>query len=256
MENNNLNENNEELLLNNENNEELLLNNENNEVLILNNNGLILNNEPNTALILNNENNEELFGDMIALRIELEDEYYNEINIIKELKIYLLSRRINIRNINQIILDFYNYYNIDIEFSTIEEINIMPINIFDQLSRLTNINTNTINNTNNTTNLVPSLFNIISTMINSTMNENNNELEDVIVTVDDDDLKKLKKTILSTKLESDCSICMDSMDINNEIIELNCSHKYHSECILTYLKKYNHKCPVCRIDAGNLKYNI
>lgn len=41
-----------------------------------------------------------------------------------------------------------------------------------------------------------------------------------------------------------CCICLESL--NYDIKILNCSHKYHKECIDIWLKKQK-KCPCCRI---------
>jgi hypothetical protein len=40
------------------------------------------------------------------------------------------------------------------------------------------------------------------------------------------------------------------------VTELKCKHMFHTECIETYLKQYNHKCPVCRSEVGNVIYNF
>ena len=104
---------------------------------------------------------------------------------------------------------------------------------------------------------ISNIFTIITD--NNLINENElqeNELQDIIVTVDDKDLENLKKIKLTKKLNLNCSICMDAMKKNDEIIELKCSHKYHANCILKYLKEYNHRCPVCRIEIGDAKYNL
>jgi hypothetical protein len=47
-------------------------------------------------------------------------------------------------------------------------------------------------------------------------------------------------------LEEDCPICLTS-DSGLSIIETNCGHKFHEDCIRTY-GNYNNKCPVCRKD--------
>ncbi|XP_010423131.1 PREDICTED: E3 ubiquitin-protein ligase CIP8-like isoform X2 [Camelina sativa] len=42
-----------------------------------------------------------------------------------------------------------------------------------------------------------------------------------------------------------CAVCKDEMNIGNEAVQLPCNHKYHSECIVPWLKVRN-TCPVCR----------
>jgi hypothetical protein len=50
-------------------------------------------------------------------------------------------------------------------------------------------------------------------------------------------------------IEEDCPICMSS-DLELNIVETNCGHKFHEDCIKTY-GTYNNKCPVCRQDLTN-----
>ena len=254
----------------------------------------------------------KLYEDMFAVRIYLEDEFNSEINIIKELKKYLVNRGIRISQLNQIIFDFYNYYGINISLEVIEDIRISLFYIYssyrssllnndtndnntndntndDNTNNLDDINNNSndINNNsddiNNTTNIndiddlsnfisnqsnnivntytnidnsINSILNIFSTILNRINTDSQEELQDVIVTVEDNDLDKLNKYKLEEDLNIDCSICLSSMNKDDKIIELECCHKYHSNCIYKYLKEYNHKCPVCRIKIGNAKYNI
>ncbi|KAI8899302.1 hypothetical protein BC833DRAFT_586339 [Globomyces pollinis-pini] len=42
-----------------------------------------------------------------------------------------------------------------------------------------------------------------------------------------------------------CPICTDECTV--EALELPCSHKFHGECVLTWLKLHN-TCPCCRIE--------
>ena len=180
---------------------------------------------------------------MFAIRITLEYEHSNEMNIIKELKKYLLELNISNNEINNLIFNFYKYYGINIELNTISEIQVLPFNIFNQLFRNNNFMFDNINSLNE-------IFNVI----NETHENNNTELQDVILTVDNTDLNKLNKIILKENLNIDCSICLDKLIINDEIIELNCSHKFHTKCIFKYFSEYNNKCPICRVECGKPKY--
>jgi hypothetical protein len=83
-----------------------------------------------------------------------------------------------------------------------------------------------------------------------------NMFQDVVVTVDDKDIEKLHSTKLESDKDTDCSICMGHMEKDEIVTELKCKHMFHTECIETYLKQYNHKCPVCRSEVGNVKYNF
>jgi len=83
------------------------------------------------------------------------------------------------------------------------------------------------------------------------------QMQDVVVTLNTEELNNLKKYKLDKKLEEKCSICMMDLDIEQEICELPCEHKFHSsECIEPYLKQYNYKCPICRKEVGKSQTNI
>jgi len=43
-----------------------------------------------------------------------------------------------------------------------------------------------------------------------------------------------------------CSICLSEFD--NDTIELNCGHKFHSNCYYNLIQRNINKCPVCRVD--------
>ena len=88
--------------------------------------------------------NEELFADLFAYRVYLEDIYDNENDIIKKLKIKLYYLNIEISNINQILVQFYQFYNIPITQEQIE--NAQVFLIFN--------NNNSNNNINNNNNIV------------------------------------------------------------------------------------------------------
>ena len=73
----------------------------------------------------------------------------------------------------------------------------------------------------------------------------------------EDNLKKLKKFCLTEKYckkEKDgklelpnCCICLDEINIGAKTILLPCGHMFHSDCIITWLKK-NNTCPMCRFE--------
>jgi len=66
----------------------------------------------------------------------------------------------------------------------------------------------------------------------------------------------LLHNIKQNNLEDKCSICLDDMKINQEVIELQCNHIYHSNCINEYLTNYNYKCPCCKEEIGRPVHNI
>lgn len=52
---------------------------------------------------------------------------------------------------------------------------------------------------------------------------------------------------MATNENEICSICIDVLDKN--ITELECTHKFHSKCIIEYAAKTTNKnipCPICR----------
>ena len=73
----------------------------------------------------------------------------------------------------------------------------------------------------------------------------------------DANLKKLKKFSLTEKYckkEKDgklelpsCCICLDEINIGAKTVLLPCGHMFHSDCIITWLKK-NNTCPMCRFE--------
>ena len=73
----------------------------------------------------------------------------------------------------------------------------------------------------------------------------------------DANLKKLKKFSLTEKYckkEKDgklelpsCCICLDEINIGANTVLLPCGHMFHSDCIITWLKK-NNTCPMCRFE--------
>jgi hypothetical protein len=104
---------------------------------------------------------------------------------------------------------------------------------------------------------INNLSNLISNIISEELN--NLQTEDVICTLDESEKDKLKKSILTEKVDNkiyDCNVCLEEIELNQEIIELPCEHIYHSECIEKYLNEYNYKCPCCRKEVGKPKYNL
>ena len=246
-----------------------------------------------------NDQNIELYNELFAYRIMIQDETNDESHIIIELKLYLLNKRFN--NINNILLLFYQYFSINISRELIENTTfyIITNSINNSTSSIINNSTNSINNSTNSI-IDNSTGSIIdnSTIINSIENSNNenddnresqsdinnisnffdqlfqisnrtrnyydnflddnllDNLDDVIVSLDNNDLNNLKTYSNDNKTNINCCVCLEDIENQEIICELNCTHKFHDKCIKYYLDKYNHKCPICRISTGNTKINI
>ena len=92
----------------------------------------------------------------------------------------------------------------------------------------------------------------------------NNKLSDYFI-------KKCNKTNMNTDKKSlECSICLDEINIEdykikpNDLIFLNCSHVYHTECLQCWTESQvkngrSVNCPLCRdhivIDIPKIVYN-
>lgn len=231
------------------------------------------------------------YDDLFALRIELSDEFQDENLIIKELKMILLRNGFdNMDQVNNYLVEFYNNFGINMDLETIQnvQVNLIPtINILNQLINQTvmnmnpptnlNIANNIISNNNNNINSdneidsddeefsnnppapqmisVSQFMNSFNDLISSIENmQPPQPLEDVKVTLKDE--KKIKKYNLEEKLEEKCTVCLGELKKDDMVWELNCKHVFHQDCIKTWLKEYNYKCPICRKEAGEGETDI
>eukprot|EP01132_Coremiostelium_polycephalum_P005130 gene5130-6388_t len=65
-----------------------------------------------------------------------------------------------------------------------------------------------------------------------------------------EEVNKLKKGKADQSIvdkKEDCAVCKDEFQLNDEYIELPCTHIYHPSCILPWLEMHN-SCPVCRYE--------
>ena len=47
---------------------------------------------------------------------------------------------------------------------------------------------------------------------------------------------------------SDCCICLEILDKDNEIVSLDCKHMFHYNCLVNVK---NNKCPLCRKEISD-----
>ncbi|KAM9300003.1 E3 ubiquitin-protein ligase TTC3 isoform 3-T3 [Morus bassanus] len=58
---------------------------------------------------------------------------------------------------------------------------------------------------------------------------------------------KWKKLDYSASSDDPCTICHD--ELSRDSCELECGHRFHRECIRTWLKQHSSTCPICRVHA-------
>lgn len=74
------------------------------------------------------------------------------------------------------------------------------------------------------------------------------ETDDIVTTLSKGDLPLVIET-------TECAICLDKYQVSVNICGLPCGHNYHQKCILTWLLRDNHHCPICRWPAYRDKKN-
>ena len=109
---------------------------------------------------------------------------------------------------------------------------------------------NTINFTNNQLSSIQNAINVLQNTIQPSYDE---ELEDVLVTLDDNSLDNLKVKKIEKDMNEKCSICMVKIVKDDEVFDLKCKHLFHTDCMKIYLEEYGYKCPVCRVELGKTK---
>lgn len=103
----------------------------------------------------------------------------------------------------------------------------------------------------NRQNLTDTILTSLFTNFNHFMEQNLQDLEDVKVTLSEDEFDKLDlvtdKELITGK---QCNICLEDLTEDEleqpSLIQLKCSHIYHKDCIKEWLTKQSTKCPSCR----------
>ena len=55
----------------------------------------------------------------------------------------------------------------------------------------------------------------------------------------------IELTIIKIQSDDDCPICLDKLNDEKIVLQTNCGHHFHKEC-LTRSIKTSEKCPICR----------
>jgi hypothetical protein len=215
--------------------------------------------------------NDALMNDLFAYRFYTMDINNDEYYIIRKLKQKLIELNYRDDELNPIIYSFYNYFDIPITLSEIENIQINNYSniIFFDINQIIPNNNNDIDDIDDMPPLVevtdyqsiltmpymPNLFNIILGInpvvpFNQVLVQPNNIFNDVVVTTDENSLNNLHILKIDIEQNEKCTICMEEMIENDEYFDIECKHIFHKGCLETYLKNYNHICPVCRKDIG------
>ena len=57
--------------------------------------------------------------------------------------------------------------------------------------------------------------------------------------------KPAHKTMMGSDGKAECSVCMDAVDVGDEVTVLPCNHWFHGDCVGAWLKEHD-TCPHCR----------
>lgn len=61
--------------------------------------------------------------------------------------------------------------------------------------------------------------------------------------------KAVDLKMLGAEGKAECSVCMDEVALDDEVIELPCKHWFHEDCAKAWLREHN-TCPICRTGVG------
>ena len=57
--------------------------------------------------------------------------------------------------------------------------------------------------------------------------------------------KRVEKSMLGSDGKAECSVCMDNVEVGDEVTFLPCNHWFHEQCVGAWLKEHD-TCPHCR----------
>jgi len=166
---------------------------------------------------------------------------------------------------NNSISSIDNLFNVFLN-TFINEVNRIPLTQNVMLTEQNIIHTNLINNMTDLRRTIESrlnnntqqnnffsnnlLSNFESIILEFLFNEND-EQEDVKVTVPENIFNTFKTTLLTNKninnyKDKSCNICIEEFNLNEILTTLKCNHFFHKNCIKEWLTKQSKKCPICR----------
>ncbi len=209
-----------------------------------------------------------LLNDLFAYRILYMDISTDENYIIRKLKQKLIDLNYSVEDLNTILYSFYNYFGIPITLSEIENVQIQNISniIFIDINHQDGNEDNyddmpPLEATDDYESILnmpymPNLLNIILGYQQNSFNQvlvepNNNIFNDVVVTTDEQSLNNIPILKITNNMNIKCMICIEEMNENDEYFNIECKHIFHKGCLETYLRNYNHICPICRKEVGN-----
>lgn len=59
--------------------------------------------------------------------------------------------------------------------------------------------------------------------------------------------KHLKEHLINSDSQEECSICLESYQERDKIVQLTCNHIFHKDCIREWLQIKQNNCPLCRL---------
>lgn len=92
--------------------------------------------------------------------------------------------------------------------------------------------------------------NLLGNIFDENLNNYLYNLQDVKITLDESRFDELEnETISQDENDNNCFICLENYKKDEIITTLPCKHRFHKDCIKTWLCKENTRCPVCRKDT-------
>jgi hypothetical protein len=199
--------------------------------------------------------------------------FYNHFNILITMSeienVSIDNQTINIAPgfLQQLFISVINQPNIDTNYNNIDQYQ-ENNNEYDDMPPLVevDINQNNFNPLDNQFNNNFNIGNLLNIILGAPPTNNfifdqvliqppqNNRtfMEDIVVTTDENTLNTLNVLKITKDINENikCMICIEEMNEDEEYFDIQCKHIFHKGCLETYLKNYNHICPVCRNEIG------